>query len=413
MACSNRPRAGSAGQAGRRSWPLGIRLLAGPLAGLALATPAVGADWSLNGQVSQTFSAETNRGLENPSEGTVYGSTTSLGLTLGADTKRSSFRLSGGVDGSVFFGPGDTEDLNQINPRNLAFDHAYQGKTYTFSQGFSFDAQQTSDTQLEDTGITEDETTQFTVSYGADLALRIDAITLITFALSASAIEFAEDTPGLTATRTIGYTVGLSHELTSTTSLNLNAGARLFTADDAENTRSGVFDIGLGLTHQRTPRHTFGLNGGVSLVRDIERITGGTSDFTAAGTGGASFAYTTGNFNAGLSLTQSVDPSSAGELQSFTRLGGNLDYAINDLESVGMTLALARRTSIGDSDAVGTADDSDAETLSLGANYSLRLGAETSLGLGYAFNLTRDSIDGTASGHRVFLTLSRALSLLQ
>ncbi len=79
------------------------RLLAvAGLAGCVLAGPAAAAEWTLAADVEQRIEADSNFGLDDPSEGSLYGSTSTLDLRLGHRTKRTRWNIATGTRLSVF-----------------------------------------------------------------------------------------------------------------------------------------------------------------------------------------------------------------------------------------------------------------------------------------------------------------------
>jgi hypothetical protein len=381
--------------------------LAGPVLGaclsLGLAWPAAAADWSLTGRTALTIEADTNRDLDVDSDGPVYGATTTAGLTLGVRTEQLTISLSAGAEGALFGGPGDTSELTRLEPGDVAATLGYTGKTYTFGARASFAIDPTSVTQIEDTGLTDTDTSQLTTRAGVDLTLRLDERTDALFGATADLIDFAESADGLEPTRTYGVSTGLRRELTRTTTGTATLGLRHFSADNAEETRSQTLDLSAGLDHRRTSRHTVGVTGGVTAVRTVE--IGQGTEFDLGATGGLRFGYRLQNLTFELDASQAIDPSSEGELQAFTRVGGTLGYAINARERFSLATALSRGTPL-------SGDTASSLTFTTGPTYTLALTEQTALSLGYQFRLSQDEDAGAATGHQVFLTLERRFTLL-
>ncbi len=250
--------------------------------------------------------------------------------------------------------------------------------------------------------------TQINGSLGLSVTERLDVRNSVTLALNSSIVDFSEDVGDLTPTRTIGASTSWERSVTETTTVTSRIGLRHFTSDNATETRSQTLDLGVDLSHRRTPRHTVRLSLGTSAIRTVED-SGSNRTGTALDvgfTGGFGLDYRLAALNTGFDVTQSIEPSSVGVLQAFSRLNARLGYDINDLESLGLTLTASRRAAIS-----GGGDTLD--SLTVNPNYAWELDAATRLLLGYTFRVSRDSVEGTAIGHRVSVGLDHALGLPQ
>lgn len=371
----------------------------------APAGPAV--DWSLRGTTSARITADTNRGLSADEQEALLTMALDAGLVLDAETKRTLLSFNTGLSRVFFFGEGrpDSNAAQRIDPR-FAVSGAYRGKTYTVSGNAGFDFQPTSFTQTDDTGIIDDETTQLTVSYANSLSLQLDELNALVIGTSAQVIDFTDDVEGLNATRTFGASLAWNRQISETTSISLSGGFRQFLSDADEND-SQTLDISAGLTHQRTRRHSFSLGLGASAVRstDSNQTSAGDDDLDLNMNGNFGFTYSANDaLRAALTLSQGVDPSSTGELQSFTRFGGTIGYSLNDRQSLSLGTNYTRRAPI-------SGDGETFQTFTLTPGYSLQLAPDVSLSTGYAFVLQSDDTDGFASGHRIFMQLSKGFDL--
>lgn len=374
--------------------------------GVAAAANAFGpaVDWSLSLRAEQRFEIDTNRGLDNPSDGAIYGSRTRLSTTLEAETKRSQVRTTLGFGGAVFGGPGDSEDATRLNPR-LSSDLRYDGKDYELTGSFDASTDSTSVTQLDDTGITDEESTQITVNYDSELSWRLTPRSTLFLGTLGRVVDFTDDVAGLNPTRTFGVSAGWAHSLNELTTLRFAGGLRYFSSDNPAENRSQVLDFTVSLNQRRTPRHRFGLRAGAVTVRVTEDGPGGEgTQFLAGATGGATFNYTNDRIDADLSATQQVDPSATGELQSFTRLAGSVGYRPSRNNRISANLSYSRRAEL-------DGDGDNRQLISFGPRYSYNLGENTELGVSYLFRMSVESDDGTATGHRFFLSLVHNLTL--
>lgn len=365
--------------------------------------------WSLESDVSLRLDGDINRPLDAGVHETGLTVDLDGGFTLGAETKRSDASLDFGVSRTFFWGEDQSSnnDAERLDPR-LSLEGSYRSKTYTISANAGFEFKPTSFTQDEDTGIIDDETTQLTIKYGADLTLELDRSNQLVFSTDAQIVDFSDPTPDLNETRTFGANLAWQRQVTETTTLTFTGGGRYFTAQNAEDTKSTTVDISVALEHQRTRRHTFGLTAGVTAVRN-NRVTPlgiRESDLMLGATGSVSFEYVLKDLDIGINLTQNIDPSATGALQSFSRVNSNLNYDVNEQEQLGLRANFFHRAPLS-GDAGSTLN-----SLTIGPTYSLTLVEGTQLSVGYLFRMNQDSITGTATGHRLFLTLTQDFDIL-
>ncbi|MEL6475848.1 MAG: hypothetical protein AAFR17_00860 [Pseudomonadota bacterium] len=367
-----------------------------------------GIAWSWRGRINQRFEVDTNRGLRVNRNGTVYGSRTGVRTTVSARTKRTRIATTFGVTGITFAGTEESEDLTRIDPR-LVVNLRYDGKRYDFRSRVDASVDSTSFTQVEDTGNTDVETQQITVNYDADLGFRIDKLNTLVLGIDGRLVDFVDDAEELNPNRSIRFTAGSLHRLNDLTSVRFTGALRYFSSDNNSSTRTQTLTFGGALTHNRTRRHRFGVSSGVTLVRRQAELNNlDQTDYFVGAVGGAGLDYQSGTINAGLDLLQRLEPTSAGELQTFTRLAGNLGYRLTPQQRISANVAVSRRD--------GLDEGSDQRTvIRFGPRYSINLSRRTSLNLGYTFRFSNDSsgADGSATGHRFFLAVSRGLTFRQ
>lgn len=362
-------------------------------------------DWSLKGRLSTSVRGNSNHLLRAGDSVPLLTTRLDAGLTLGAETKRGAYSMDVGLSGPFYLGeePPDTE--LPVDPR-FAASGLYRGKRYTLTGDFSFDIQPTTYTQFEDTGILSDRTTQLTVDYAAGFTFEADHRNSLSLSTSGGVIEFLSGAPGLVPTRTFTLGAGWNHTVDARTSVGLDLSFQHFASENTLATRSQTLGVNANLSQQRTRRHNIGLGAGVDFVRTEERGRG--TDFEIGFSGFASFGYKLKDISVDLNISQSIDPSATGQLQSFSRAGGALTWNVTGSETLSLTADLSRRSPFsGSTAAVGTLN-----TLSMGANYSLTLTRDANLSLGYLFRARDDSLRGFASGHEVFLTLSHNFTFL-
>lgn len=363
-----------------------------------------GVDWSLSGRTSYRVTGDINRDLDPGSQEALLTQAVTAGLILDAETKRALVSAELGLTASHFLGEDpDLDGETRLDP-SLNLRGTYRGKRYTVNAALGLDIQEASVAQTDDTGTTESDTTQFSVRYSTGLEQQIDQLNTFILSSSGTLIDFSEASADLTPSVTFGLGAGWRRQLTETSTLTLTTGLRQFMADDTENTRSQVLDLLASLSHQRTSRHTFGGSLGSSFVRT--KADGEGVDFEVGLTGGVSFDYRFSEFALDLDLSQAIEPSSEGELQAFSRFGMTLSYDINAHERINLAGDLSRRAPL------GSGGSSTLDRLSLATTYSYALSEATQLSLGYVFQGSRDSDDGTAFGHRIFLSAERRFDVV-
>lgn len=390
-------------RAGRLRW--WVLLLACPGLGCApMSGPGV--DWSLDSQLTHRVETDINRDLDPDDQDLLLTNALDAGLILDAETKRALVRAELGAEARYFIGEDDDlAGTGDINPRG-ALRGTWQGKTTEISASVSAVVREADADEITDTGLSENSTRELDGRFSLELAEQIDTRNRISSGLDARAVDFIDGGTSLIETRTIGASFGWNHVLTQTTVLNTTLGLRHFRSDDAEGTRTQTASLSLGMAHQRTPRHSFQLSGGVTGLRTFERNRPGGTDLNVGFTGTAGMDYRTRSLNAGLGLTQSIEPSSIGDVQAFTRLIGTLGYTLNDTERLGLRMAFGRRGDVG-----GEGDNDTLITADVGPSYTWRLTDSTALSVGYAFRMSHDD-DGTGLGHRVTAAFTKDFDFL-
>lgn len=361
--------------------------------------PAI--DWSILAQLTETFEAVENRQLNGVEDGIEASGVLGVGLSVSGTGKRTSFNVETGFNLGRSTDD-DTSNLNRVDP-NISASAVFLGKGYSVTAQVSGRTRSTSISELEDTGDTNVNATRIDV--GSSVGVSWQATKQDSFSLSAFAqiVDFSRSVGGFTPSQTFGASASWSHQATETTSYSVSTSFQHFDADGANNRTSRSANLQLGIQHSRTSRHVLGGSAGLSFVSSDN--ADGTSSTQIGFVGGGSFGYTIDEFNANLSVNQSIQPSGDGELRAFTSLSGSLAYRINALQSLGFGITYSRR-----SDVSGGGDV--LQFLSLGPSYSYALTPNSSLSLGYQFRVRDDEVNSFQTGHQVSLTLTHGLTLL-
>lgn len=380
--------------------------LAGAIGATVLPATTHAADYKITLRTGARLEAEVNRALDpNGGEGSVSGSATA-GVTMSAETKRGGVVANfGGSARARINADGELDSEIDFDP-NLSVSATRRGKTTALNAAGDFRIRQVDAEQVEDTGVINETARQITAGARFSATEDIDARTALEGSFSVRMVDFTRNVASLTPSRTFSGTVNLSRAVTETTSAGARIALRRFFADNAEGDRSDTLDLGVDLTHQRTSRHTISASAGVTLVRTVERNTDAPASTDIGFTGRLGLNYRLKDLALRVNLTQDIEPSAVGALQTFTRLGFSLSHDINGRESLSFAASAARRAPVS-----GGGETRD--TLSAGPSYSLRLDQETQLSLGYVFRLSRESDEGVATGHQVFLGVSREFPILE
>ncbi|MEM8792712.1 MAG: hypothetical protein AAGE80_13920 [Pseudomonadota bacterium] len=366
--------------------------------------PAI--DLKARGFVRQTFEFDSNRELEPDSDGAVYGSITRLGLRLDAEGKRSVFRINAALAARAFGGPGDTDNLTRVDP-DISARHQFNAKDFAISNSLSLNVRPTTETQFDDTGIVEEEANQLTINYDTSFTKNLDARNALSLGGDVRITRFDEDVAGLDENELYGVDATWSHQLYQTTSLFAQTGARFFNSEDG--TTSQTFNFLTGIDHRRTSRHRFGANGGIVVSRiDDGDVPGASKETNVGFNGGGNFEYTLQRFTAGVDIRQSVDPTSDGDVNGFTRIGGNIGYRLTNRSRLSGALEVSRRTSVSTLD-----DEEDRLFFSVGPAFNTELTRNIDLSLSYRFRFDDEDDEAIGTGHQLFLTISRNFDLIE
>lgn len=391
------------------------------------------AEWALAADVDQRFEADSNFRLAEDSEGAIVGSTSSIDLRLTGETKRTRWNVSTGARVSVFGGEGDDTGLDRSDPR-VSGGVVHRGKDYTANVAFNFLRTSVAFAQfglaplpegavplpggavlLPDGTVSPSE--EFTTISNEDATLnRFNARGGVTYSLdprnrvSASAFgsltRYSGDSGELVPNTNYGANVAWERDLTKRTEGALTLGLQRFTADDVTDTESLTFTATGGFDTELTPRLSFGLDAGLSLV-DFRQDPPGSDDKSVHFAGGLRLNWASADTRFSLTASQSVEPSSLGELQSRSTVGLSVTHSINRRSDLALVSSFSRQVSAGGD--VGL--DEDRNLFVLGPTYGIDLTSRWRLSTGYRLRLS-DQEDGLATSHNVFVSFSRSFDLI-
>lgn len=407
-----------------------------PAATLAVALasaglPAEGAEWRLTGSVAQRFEVLTNPDLEAESEGAAFGSMTSFGVVLGAETGRTVWELGTGVAISAFTGPAASDDLSRPNP-NASGRVEYRGQRFTLSGDFSFLRQSTAFSEfdldalldaiergevredgslvIDDDLVTESTTVRTAYALGAGLRYQLSPIDTLGIVARGSVIRYSEDVAGLSPNSSYLSRLSWDRRISDVSTAGLEFAVQRFRADDDEQTRGTTFTAtgryGTSLTRATQMRATLGV--GYTETDELAAPGFATrvsdTDISATGSFGVTYQPSAATAVA-FGVSHGVRPTTDGDLRSVTAFDATYSHSLTPLAR----LSIAARHSL-ETEIDGSGDGGGLEqSLILTPSLTYQLAPEWSAQLGYAFRLA-DGDDGLATGNRVFLSVSRSLA---
>ncbi|GAB5467612.1 MAG: hypothetical protein Kilf2KO_06420 [Rhodospirillales bacterium] len=372
------------------------------LAGLAPLASAQAGDWQLDAYADQRFEAETNRTLSQSSD-PIYGSISTLGLGLVYDQQDLVWTLDSDVSGLYYVGPGDTAGLRRADP-GVATALVYSQPRLTLESGGSFDIRPTAFTQVEDTGLTDEATAQLNTEAFAAASYDVDPRNQISLAGDASIIRFLDDVDSLTPTTIYGANARWDRLVNARTDANLSFGVRRFTADNEAASSSLIFNGSVGGGYRVSPRFWLMGQSGLNAIRtrqdeDSSRET----DLSVGFSGNAEATWlATPRTDLTLEVSQSVEPSSFGELQNLSSAGLLVAHDVNSKTTLLLRTNYSRRASTG-----GYQDnDTNRQLFEVDPTVDLRLTQSWRAKLGYNLDLNRFQGESLVSNHTVFMGLS-------
>ena len=403
--------------------------------GAGMTDLARAAEWTIGGRVTQSLEADTNRDLDPDSGGPVYGETTSLNLAIGGQTKATEWTLNLGGRASFFFGPGeDDADLDGLRPR-VSGSVVHERKQFFSRTGFYYDRSPTSFVRIDELGLPIDgpideptdepvdepgfdpddavfsdvDAFQTTLNANQAFSFMLDPRNTIGLSARATIRRFSEETDELTPTTTYGGGLSWTHQVSPRTGLGFAVDLRRFEADNPENREALTLDLLATADRQVNERLSLGFSAGPSITWSEETVANAAGanrvEETDIGfTGGIEALLRRKTSRLSFSATQSVVPSSFGELANRTGVGLRYTYDINSVSSFSLATRYALRNSL---DGSGGARHFAA----LSPSYTYRLTPKWQASVRYAFELVDDD-DGFAQSNSVMLSLSRDFSIL-
>ena len=419
------------------------------LAGAALALAVNGASAQeggqrLTGTLSQTFSADTNFALEDPSEDTSFRSVTTLGIGYLTETRTERFSLDSDIS-LRWLRDGDGEtDLVASRP-SVELSYGREASRSRFEVGAYYREVPISflralEVEVGDDGeIDVPDPEDFIgggdqARYGADVELTfgVDTPIEVTLRTAVDMLDYTDVTdPDLNDTETVTLGASARFEISPVVDATLALTGVSRSEEDAVSTEIDTLTLRGGIDYAASEVLSYSF--GAYVTDEEETTTGGTTSDTTYGVDvGMRMERPTNTFSGTIGLATTGDDDTIvtarvsfdRELPQGASLTGGLSRSLtfgtggDDLAVTGATVSYVRpinsvsSTSLGLSyslteDLGGT--DPDESRLTFSAGYSRLITEDLSLSLGYAYRL-RDEGTLNADSHNVSLGLSMPFS---
>lgn len=380
-------------------WPASWAAAATALAAGVIAPGHALADWRLSGVASSTVEAVTDREREGDDD-PAFGATGTLNLTLTARDPQTQWQTNVGVVGARFVGPGAEGDFNRLDP-NIVTDLSHRQGLWTLGANGSFDAQPSSITQLEDTGLTDEDVIQFTGRVGLSAGYRVSPRDTLRLSATGTAIEFSEANDQLTPSLRFDVDGNLNHTVNQKLSTTFNLGVSRLAADDADETVTTSVTTGAGFSYDLHNRLSFNLNLGPNVSRrETSNPRSDEVSLGATGTGGVGWRPTQ-KTSLAFEASQGLETGGDGELENVARANFDISHSIDQTFSSAFALSFSRRSS----DTAFLSAESDIDVFSASPSVNLALDRDVRATAGYTLTVSRE--DGEqAMSNRIFITLT-------
>ncbi|MEL7346466.1 MAG: hypothetical protein AAFS07_08185 [Pseudomonadota bacterium] len=399
------------------------------LLALAVVGDAGATEWSLGGRISQALSFETNRNLDEDGDPS-FGATTTLNLVGGLTTDRASWTARSNLRFRFFTGD---DEVDLFSP-NVRVNGRVNGQTWQLNPFLRYRRNNVSfndllliegdddigDGDIGDDGdggtgdssaiIVDADATRTDVNLGSGLSLALSPRNSVAFSGSYALRRFSDDANDLEASDTFRFSGQVSRQVTPRTGLFVSGGLAYFQIDDVEETTSFSFSSTVGISRRVSERLAISASGGASVTsRNEDNPTPGDDDdddTSVNGSGRFSIEYLEGDTRFTLGLSQSVSPSSDGDIRNRLRLRLGLRQPLDQTKTFSVVGAVTRSSDAFDDDGGG----SGRIVGSISPQISYSVSEAWRANLRYTFRFGSDD-DDSAISNGVFVTVSRPLSL--
>jgi hypothetical protein len=301
-------------------------------------TPAValGADWHLNGSVTEEFEYDSNFRLNTDNEEALWGFNTRPKLGLEAHTPRTDLNMNGALNYGFF--PDDTDENSFDQRGDVSLRHRTERSVFGIGGNVSHETTRTSE-EL-DSGRDFSDTER--VGLGGNASWSRSLTELVGIGVSGGAGYVTYDNDSLSDYRTFYGGPFVSFQLTEQDTLYLTGTYTKYDRLTGADLESDMFVGNAIWTRMFTPQISASLRAGANYVTtDEDIIVGGTtvstSDDNIGYDGGASITYSEERASLTGSFSHSIVPSSTGRLQRRNALTLHASYKAAPLITFGFT----------------------------------------------------------------------------
>lgn len=334
-----------------------------------------------SGTANQTFELRNNNNL---SGGDTFRSLTGVDFNLSSQTPTTTLSATTGISLRL-----NDNGFSLARPKlRLGFETKTKRVNYTGNLSYAT-APTAVDEVLTDLSVLRVNSDRTIVSGRLGVSTPLNPTTNLSFGLSATQVDFDPLSATLIPSSDYGLNSKITYRLNRNTSFSLNGALGYFEAENTTSTQSLSASLDGQLNHQLTNSSTFNGNLGFAFIDTTDTVgTATTSAFSVSLLFGAGLTQALPDGSMGVSLSQSVNPSSSGALALSTRLNGSLTKNVNQNESYSIGASLGRQEDVGGG-AVTT-------FINVAPSYSRQLTRDVSATASYS--IQRDDTGSTAHG---------------
>lgn len=313
-----------------------VAATAAALAVAAVPGAALGADWHLNGSITEEFEYDDNFRLRADDEESLWGFNTRPRVGVEAHTPRTDLNMNGTLNYGWF---PDNTDENSFDQRgDVSLRHRTERSVFGIGGNISHETTRTSE-EL-DSGRDFSDTER--VGLGGNASWSHTLTELVGVGVSAGGSYVTFDTDVLDDYRTFYGGPFVSFRLTEKDTLQLTGTYTRYDRLTGDDLQSDMFVGNAIWSRAFTPQISASLRAGANYVTTDEDFTVGgttvtTSDDNVGYDGGASISYVEERASLTGSFSHSIVPSSTGRLQQRNALTLHASYRAAPLITFGFT----------------------------------------------------------------------------
>ena len=415
------------------------------LVALVVALPgweAKAADWYLKGLLSETSLYNSNQQLKANSDGNVFGLLSTVNLDFGLRTPSFRIKAITGLSYNYYFGPGAMADdfgPSGLNERN-GFDFTIAGNaeykrnigpnTYNLS-GFVV-PEPTEISELTDSGKVTFDATRWSFGWNGGIDHAVDPLNTLSLDAAQKWVRFVgSDSDEFTPYDSYSLAGIWKRRLSQRSDATVSAGIVQSTFGDSSGNTSTTYYASTGFAANLTKLLSVNASVGGQYTdsEDDGTLSGAIWNF--------GFDYVMKRTAIAFDASQSVAPSSLGDVQQTTALAVNINHKVSPRLNLGASYRIAssdQSPELLDSQLIGASAnyainsltnlslngsynmfraDDDENIMTLSATYGRELIERLRGELSYTFKYDDDSDEGVATSHAAYFRLSRPFDVFR